>query len=763
MDWVADVVRWYGLLALLTWGCAPLVGLMLAKLPGRGAAFVRPLAVLAVVYPSWLLASLGLAPYATAGLWLTLAVGAAVGWAVAWRRGTVDAAWLRALALAEAGALVAFAAYVGVRGFAPHILNTEKPMDVAFLAAGARAVAMPPADPWFAGEPINYYYLGYLLHGALARMAEVPVAVAYNLALATVFSMCVVAAFGVGAAIVGPCGGRWSAAAAGALAAFFVAVAGNLVAPLALLADPGQTFAANWWQGIGWRSSRVVVDADLPVNEAAITEFPSFSVLLGDLHPHLMALPVLLTTLGLAVALLRDPLMGDRLSPAGLVRTALIGTVAGSLYALNSWDYPTVLLVTVAALGTGLRRCRPRWRWPALGALVAGSLVAWLPFWLGFDPPIGQGGGAAGTADLPVLGRFARIVGAVTWERTSVGEFLTMFGIPYAVVLAFLAYRLWSEREQVAVVVSPLGALVAGASLIGAALLIPAPLVVLCGVPAIGAVVLLRHNREAGPAFVATALAGLGLGIVLATEFFYLRDVFGNRMNTIFKAYYQAWVVLAVAAAVALVLLWRAAAARSAGRAAVAIGAALAVLAGSVYPVVGTVAWVNGQGPLVGGPRQWLGMDGMAYVGRSSTDELAALRWLAANARPDDVVLEAAGCPYQPIGRVPTSRVSAFTGVPTVLGWDGHERQWRNGQPERMAELPAREAAIPAIYADPSDPAVERYGIALLYVGPYERDGVGPDCPAAGPYPAVGEPNFPGPGWEAVFRQGEVSIFRRLE
>ena len=72
-----------------------------------------------------------------------------------------------------------------------------------------------------------------------------------------------------------------------------------------------------------------------------------------------------------------------------------------------------------------------------------------------------------------------------------------------------------------------------------------------------------------------------------------------------------------------------------------------------------------------------------------------------------------------------------------------------------------REAAIAGMYAVPQGPLFDAYGVTLLYVGPYERDGAGRACPIAGPYPATGDPSFPGAGWEEVFASGEARVFRR--
>ena len=67
----------------MTWGLAPLVALLCPRLPDRGVTVARPLGLLAVVYPAWLLSSLGIIPYSSASLWAALALGSAAGWRLA--------------------------------------------------------------------------------------------------------------------------------------------------------------------------------------------------------------------------------------------------------------------------------------------------------------------------------------------------------------------------------------------------------------------------------------------------------------------------------------------------------------------------------------------------------------------------------------------------------------------------------------------------------------------------------------------------------
>ena len=162
--------RWYLVLVACTWALAPLVRWLCAVLPDRGATVARPIALLLAVYPSWLLASLGVVPFGAAPLIATLVIAAAAGWGLLLRQPEPDFGWVRPYAWAEVAGLATFALFVWFRGLNPDILNTEKPMDSAFLSSVIHSSTMPPPDPWMAGESINYYYIGYAIWGTVEPM-----------------------------------------------------------------------------------------------------------------------------------------------------------------------------------------------------------------------------------------------------------------------------------------------------------------------------------------------------------------------------------------------------------------------------------------------------------------------------------------------------------------------------------------------------------------------------------------------------------------
>jgi uncharacterized membrane protein len=285
--------------------------------------------------------------------------------------------------------------------------------------------------------------------------------------------------------------------------------------------------------------------------------------------------------------------------------------------------------------------------------------------------------------------------------------------------------------------------------------LLSAPVIPLCGIPLALAISQLRASRGIDARWIALLLFSIGWVLSIGVELVYIRDAFDDRMNTLFKFYYQTWTLFALATAVTVAVLWRAASDAAWPRAALSAVATAALLAGATYPIVASYQWTDRFAA-------WHGLDGLVYGEESDPDETAAIRWLAQHAAPDDVVLEAAGCSYLPFDRLPFNRVAAFTGVPSVIGWgNNHQRQWRAGQPELVSQIDGRESDVAAMFADPQSPLFDAYGVTWLFVGEYESGDWGAECETAGPYdipPVLEESGSP---WDEAFRAGDTRIYRR--
>lgn len=199
----------------------------------------------------------------------------------------------------------------------------------------------------------------------------------------------------------------------------------------------------------------------------------------------------------------------------------------------------------------------------------------------------------------------------------------------------------------------------------------------------------------------------LGCGLTLAPEFIYLRDQFGWRMNTIFKFYFQAWIIWGLAASYAFVVIWTSI--RTSWKKYLVHAVLLAlVCAALVYPFFGLRMRFKQLGS------QALTLDGSSYLGQYSPDELDAIKWME-QAQPG-VVAEAVGGSYSGY-----ARVSTFSGLPTVLGWPGHESQWRGG----ANEMGSRQSDIERLYQTSNWTEalaiLEQYQIRYVFVGGLER------------------------------------------
>jgi uncharacterized membrane protein len=133
---------------------------------------------------------------------------------------------------------------------------------------------------------------------------------------------------------------------------------------------------------------------------------------------------------------------------------------------------------------------------------------------------------------------------------------------------------------------------------------------------------------------------------------------------------------------------------------------------GMVYPVFGNIdrAGNFGRAPT---------LDGTAYLSESQPDDYAAIAWLNENVQGRPVILEAPGKGGS--SYVYEGRVSALTGLPTLLGWAGHEHQWRGSYEIQSAREPDIETILNTLEPEEAQALLDAYDITYVYVGPLER------------------------------------------
>jgi uncharacterized membrane protein len=249
------------------------------------------------------------------------------------------------------------------------------------------------------------------------------------------------------------------------------------------------------------------------------------------------------------------------------------------------------------------------------------------------------------------------------------------------------------------------------------------------------------RRSDVSPAFAiwlgVVALAGI---LTLVVDVVYIRDTFSSRMNTVFKFYYQVWALWGVAAVLAIWHVWSTR--TTAWRVGLLVLVVPLTMAALSYPAatVGKALLEPREGSLYGKtPRDYAA---------GGTESVA---WLRQNVTAGSVVLEGVGSSYDIEGDG-FGGVSASTGFPTVLGWPGHEYQWRGGQSGMDQQISQRENDVRTIYSSFDEAQVrallDSYHVRYIYIGNAERKAYGSDAGMLISTIA-----------EQVFAEGDIAIY----
>ncbi len=802
------VLIWWLLVLALGWLAWPLTFVIFRGLRDRGYMLSRLVALLVIGYLVWVPSSMH---WLKNGLPLTYAAIAVLGVVsalVLWRHREEMVAFMDShrmvLLLGEAVFGLAFLLFVGIRLLNPDLWQPwnggEKLMDIAYLNSCLRSAYLPPYDPYYADGYLNYYYYGQFLLSIIARLTGIEATVAFNLAVPLLFALTVSAAFAIGYTLAGTwsrSGGNRSARFGighGLLTVLCVTVLGNLASMTQVVKRLGEvgksTFASQLpglqalvhagsgvWQilfygaqfpGFNyWDPSRVV--------GSTINEFPYWSFLFADLHPHMINIPFTLLVIALALSWMRRKpaqrwagLPGQGRTPT----TELALVLQSARGAWLRWDWGEVLTWGFWLLALGTLAAINTWDWPAYAGLCGLVLLfTWIRAWgkQGIVPALVAAAGLAGGSLLlyaPFFRYYTALYVGLGWSLgrgyTKLGEFLAVWGFLLFASATLLLVLLVRQRSRWALLrmlrlmirylarlprLDELYALLVRKTRIGYRLSVVALIALILAVaylawrgywvlalmvPLLGlaAVLLAQPRMPDGRRFV-LALIFTSFLLLVGVEFFYLRDHLDGdqtgwwRMNTLFKFYLQVWVMLGVAVGATLPELWGAVQRWARGWR-WAWQAAFGVLLASAacFVVLGTPARVVDRFP---GERPPIGtLDGMAFmtVGTYSWPEAEnriplwgdyeAIRWLRENVRGTPVLAEAPIGYYREFG----VRVASFTGLPTLVGMHQSEQRydWQVGPRSGTARELYVTADVQRTMA-----IIGELRIRYVYVGPLEK------------------------------------------
>jgi uncharacterized membrane protein len=223
------------------------------------------------------------------------------------------------------------------------------------------------------------------------------------------------------------------------------------------------------------------------------------------------------------------------------------------------------------------------------------------------------------------------------------------------------------------------------------------------------------------------------VALIIFPEFFYFKDIYPAhfRSNTMFKLGYQAFILFSIVSAYAIVK-----AIQDKRRLFLLLLLPQLFLV-SIYPYFSVRSYF-------GELREYQGLYGLAWLVREYPDDLSAIEWFnkqVPSIKP--VLVEGVGESY-----TDASRISAFTGLPTIVGWPVHEWLWRGS----YDVVSPREEEVRTIFEsediDETVDILDRYNVTHIVVGTFEKTN----------YPALQEEKISELG-TVVFRKGDTTVY----
>ncbi|HSW96263.1 MAG TPA: DUF2298 domain-containing protein [Candidatus Saccharimonadales bacterium] len=716
------IFQWWALLLLLGIISLPLTAIIFRTFFDKGYIFSKIISLAIVSYLVFLSGTMQLLPFTqyTIIIFLllyTLANGFILYKTRLFSHIKSSKKYIATFIFEELVFFIALRYWAYVRAFTPDIHELEKFMDFGFVNSILRATYFPPKDMWFTPFPINYYYFGHFSTAVLTKLSGIASNITFNLMLATLFAFCFMCTFSLVANLTYALTKTQSwekmrewvkrqkiiIFITGLLSAILITFGGNLHILYAFFKSYGNDNPVPLWQlpflpgsfpNAYWypNATRFIYHT--------IHEFPMYSFVVSDLHGHVLDIPFVLLIIAILFSLISKSFQNHAIehhihyfkigpwrfaNPLGfeLWNLVLIGFFIAVMYMTNAWDGLMYLLLTIIILAVIIKRklslsfFEDAFFWeflPKAGIVFICFLLFSLPFSLFFQAgEIVHGIGVLCSpkflTDKGHLGPF--LFEANHCQHSPWWQLLTLYGFFYIWAVPFVIF-IWSKRKQ----------------------------------------------KQALSDIFVFILILFSTFLIIVPEFFYLKDIYPEhyRANTMFKLVYQAFMILSLSSGYIIIRFLTIISSQK-SRVKSLIGTAIFLI-----PTTGLIILVAGVYPYYaitsyyGDLKNSQSLDGTKYLKPLYPSDADAINWLNKNISGQPVILEAQGDSYTDY-----ARVSANTGLPTVLGWTVHEWLWRG-----TYDVPApRITDVQTLYVTTDIPTavslIRKYNIKYVFLGDMER------------------------------------------
>ena len=713
-------MTWWEILWIMGLVFMPVTARIFHSFDDKGWMYSKVLAIVICGYAEWILTSLRLIHFTTLScIVITVLCGViSIAYSIHGKQKEIFP-WKQAKLIyrEEIIFFAVFLLWTYMAGFHPAAHGTEKYMDFGFMKSMMRSTTLPSEDMWYAGKAFNYYYGGQYFAVFLTKLTGTKVEITYNLMRTMIAAFAFVLPFSLVRQMLkdklGKRGRAWITDFGGILAGLSVSMSGNLHYIIY-----GKIFTLLGIREDYWfpSTTRFIGFDPSVTGDETIHEFPSYSFVLGDLHAHVINVFFVLAVLGILYAWIKRN-SGKSWKQKEIF---LLGLFLGIFLFSNTWDFMIYYVVICGTLFFGnLKRylnstdmkpsdMRTGIKWSVVQwiELLLTAVLISLPFHLQFKSVMVQGIG-------------------IVKIHTAFYQFCVLWAFPLLICGLFVVSTLIKNRNFT--------------------------------------------NKKTRNLFYKINVSDLygvvfslcAMGLILIPEIVYVRDIYEKtapRANTMFKLTYQAYILFALMMSYVLVsfvtdrirtlqknkLNERHQKIRL-PKVQIAFGGMAIILLVSTcgYLINATSNWFTGF-PM---KSKYQTLKATGYLENAIPEDAAAIRFLNKNITGQPTVLEACGDSYKDYD----NRVSAMTGLPTVLGWYVHEWLWRNN----LQEENERKADVETIYTSTDKTEVQellnKYHVDYIFIGSCE-------------YEKYGEINteFLSSLGEIVFKEGKTIIVKLI-
>ncbi|MBI2613856.1 MAG: hypothetical protein HYW62_03710 [Candidatus Levybacteria bacterium] len=726
----------------------PITTLIFPNFFDKGYIFAKVIGIALISYTIFVLGFLKLLPFETQNLYIILGLFIPINLLIG-RKSKLNFKQILPIIIIEEflfAAILLFWSFI--HAHQPDIHGLEKYMDYGFINSILRAKYFPPLDMWLTPYPINYYYFGHLVTAVLTKLSFLSSSITFNLTLSTIAAFTFTGAFSIGANLLYFLNknGKNSKLPiiGGILTGLILGFAGNLhtvylffkpyenenPVPFWQLIFSPNTFPNSYWYP---NATRFI--------ENTIHEFPIYSSVVSDLHGHVLDIPFVLLTIAILLSIffrfnnqssiqnLKFKIQSDNSKfkilnfefpflTFNFSLLTLLAFLLAIMYMINAWDGIIYFLLTAIVIAyvklKSIIQISPhqsikyyvssikqsKYLIPTTLYLIlifVGFFLFTLPFNLNFKPFASGIGVLCAPKFLTDIGQFGPFLFEPDHcQHSPLWQLFILYGFFYFWIFGFLVFKI---------------------------------------------------RNFSPPDIFVLILILLSALLIIIPEFIYVKDIYPAhyRANTMFKLVYQSFMMLSISSGYIMVRLvssikyYVLSIEKKILYVLYFIPATLYLILVFFYPYFAINSYF-------GNLKTYHGLDGTSYLKPLYPNDYEAILWINKNIKGQPIILEAQGDSYTDYGRV-----SANTGLPTVLGWTVHEWLWRG-----TYDIPSpRIEEVAKMYESDNSKEIEsllkKYKVSLIFIGELERQ----------KYPNLNEEKFQLLG-KTIYQKGDTRIFQSI-